>query len=215
MYEVGHPDWFATCSASRRRQLNLTIEDLKSAGGPTKPVVVQAESGKMTNPRPSTLAKFDTALRWKAGSAAEAYWKGRPPIPSGRTPYRTGAGSVSLPLGPVVDLLIAQRELHELHDGPGPITQKNLGDVLKRLDKALSSVAGAFVTDTLERNHGQNPRIVESTLAGLLDVSVDPKDPDREEKLYRRWLLGRDVADDDEMHKRFDQRLRARRRARP
>lgn len=212
MAETGHPEWFATCVGLRRKQRNLSIDALHAAGGPTKPVVVLAENGKLTNPRPSTLAKFDTGLGWKSGSSAQVFWEGVPPTNTGRTTYKAGDGIITVGLESVLKLLTAHKNLHAQLDE----TEKRdvnssdeLYSALRQLDSAVSAVAGAFVTETLERNHGLSQKVIHSTIDDLLDVPLDPDDPDYDEKLYRRWLSGKIPSLDAETIRRFARRLKS------
>lgn len=202
-----HPEWFATCAGSRRKQRNLSIEALHSAGGPTKPVVVLAESGRLSNPRPSTLSKFDTGLNWKPGSAAEVFWEGGQPTSIGRTAYKSGKGSVSVGLDPLMELLAAQKNLHDRIEDPSVPDSGALRDALGQLDKAVSAVAGVFVTEVLERNYGQDQKTINSTIADLLEPPLESHDPEYDEKLYRRWLFGKDLQLDKTTVKRFRRRL--------
>lgn len=214
MTQTGHPLWFATCVSSRRKQRNLTITGLREAGGPTKPVVLMAERGELNNPRPSTLQKFDTGLSWKPGSAANVYWESAQPIVLGRAPYKAGAGNVAVGLDPLTKLLAAQRDMHRevagLEDRTSGVA--DLRVALKKLDVAVSAIAGSFVTETLERNHGQHHKAIDSAIAALLEPPVDYEDPEREEKLYRRWLYGSPIEIDQTTAQRFARRLRDSRR---
>lgn len=206
-----HPEWFATCVSTRRKQRNLSIDALHTAGGPTKPVVVLAENGKLTNPRPSTLAKFDAGLRWKPGSAAEVFWQGGSPIALGRSTYKPGSGDVSLGIDRVSKLLAVQQKAHEQfgHSGEFESNVESRRDFLRQLDDAVSLVAGVWVTDVLERNYGQDPRAISSTITELLELPIEPDDPEYDEKLYRRWLFGKDVQPDPATIRRFRRRLNA------
>ncbi|WP_032385505.1 hypothetical protein [Rhodococcoides fascians] len=174
-------------------------------------MVVLAENGKLTNPRPSTLAKFDTGLRWKQGSAAEVFWQGGSPIALGRSTYKPGSGNVSLGIDRVSKLLAVQQEAHEQfgHSGEFESNVESRRAFLRQLDDAVSLVAGVWVTDVLERNYGQDPRAINSTITDLLELPIDPDDPDYDEKLYRRWLFGKDTQPDPATVRRFRSRLNA------
>lgn len=210
MTQTGHPLWFATCVSSRRRQRNLTIVGLRDAGGPTKPVVLMAERGELSNPRPSTLRKFDTGLSWKPGSAANVYWERAQPVVLGRAPYKSGTGNIAVGLDPLTKLLAAQRDIHGKVAGLENRTSSldDLRTALGQLDVAVSAIAGSFVTETLERNHGQHNKAIDSAIAALLELPVSEDDPEREEKLYRRWLYGNAIEIDQPTAKRFSRRLK-------
>jgi hypothetical protein len=204
-----HPEWFAVCVSSRRKQRNLSIDALHAAGGPTKPVVVLAESGKLVNPRPSTLSKFDVGLKWKPGSAAEAFWHGGSPTVIGRSTYRSGNGNVPLGLDAVTKLLALQRDAHDQfgHSGEYESDEQKRQGFLRHLDATVSLVAGVWVTDVLERNYGQDQKAIDSTIVDLLEVPLEPDDPDYDEKQYRRWLFGKDMQLDETTIKRYRRRL--------
>ncbi|MGB7235542.1 MAG: hypothetical protein WBD41_06095 [Rhodococcus sp. (in: high G+C Gram-positive bacteria)] len=208
MTEGGHPEWFATCVGARRKQRNLSIQALRTAGGPTKPIVVLAESGKLRNPRPSTLAKFDTGLGWRPGSAAQVFWEGGSPVTVGRSTYKPGPGTIAVGIEPVLKLLAAQQNLHRQLDNDQSQSNQDVDGAVRQLDVAVSAIVGAFVTETLERNYGLRNTIIDSSIDSLLEQPVDPRDPDYDDKLYRRWLSGRQLNLDDATIKRFAIRLK-------
>ncbi|MCX5042510.1 hypothetical protein OG921_04900 [Aldersonia sp. NBC_00410] len=207
---------FAAEVAARRKHLNLTLEALNAAGGPTPPVIAQAERGDLKSPRPSTLTKFDNGLQWLPGSAATTFWEGGDPQTTDVPPTRDfepGAGTVPLDLESFLGLMTAQRELHD-------IAARSLSGELERanrlIDDFISQVAGAFVTDLLERNQDSDGGrtthpLIEYAFGELLSTSVSSDDPDASEKLYRRWLIGREPNLDRGQLADFESRLRRKR----
>lgn len=112
MSQTAYPELFGVAVAARRRQLELSIAALHAAGGPTKPVVMRAEHCEYSNPRPSTLTKFDTGLSWKPGTAAGLYWTGiHPDIPTRTAP--ADDHHFSAPPVALERLLAANAELQE------------------------------------------------------------------------------------------------------
>lgn len=112
MTPAEYPELFGVAVAARRRQLELSIAALHAAGGPTKPVVMRAERCEYSNPRPSTLTKFDKGLKWKPGTAAELFWAGvHPDIPARSVPV--GAQLLSVPPIALERLLAANAEVQE------------------------------------------------------------------------------------------------------
>lgn len=214
-----HVQFFAERVAERRRALGLTILDVNENGGPTAPTVVKAEAGELQDPRPSTLSKFDVGLRWMPGSAARTYWDGLVPRPlehAGKNgqPLEPGAASVALPLDTVLDLMNAQSRLHDLLENRanGAIAATELEPIVQALNQQISSIVGRFVTDLLERNHAGSRQemqpLIEFAFKELLSAPVSVEDPDRDEKLYRRWLLGQPYDLPPALEVKFRNRLR-------
>jgi hypothetical protein len=213
-----HPEHFAAKVAERRRRLGMTILDVNLNGGPTSPTVAKAEAGALADPRPSTLAKFDAGLRWTPGSAARIYWEGQDPRPRERTTthktFTSGAVTIELPLERVLALMSAQSRLTELVDQQS--TQKvaiaEVRDIAESLDQHIGTIVGVFVTDLLERNYSDDDQtmqpLIEHAFAEILSAPVSSDDPDRIEKLYRRWLLGKSAETPPDLVPSFRRRLR-------
>lgn len=213
----GHPEYFAARVVERRKGLGLTLVDVNQNGGPTAPTVAKAEAGELADPRPSTLSKFDVGLQWMEGSAARSYWEGEEPTPreKAQKPHaalETGAGTISLPLEVVLDLMNTQSRLNDFVERSGDVPAVELVTIVRSLNTHLSTVVGRFVTDLLERNHAQGNQpvqpLIEYAFAELLAPPVLPTDPDRTEKLYRRWLLGKTSGLTPELAVSFQRRLR-------
>lgn len=151
---AGHPEHLGQVVKDRRQQLNLTLDGIKAAGGPTGPTLIRTEAGLLTDPRPSTLAKLDAALRWAPGSAARVYWEqGQPqhlsPSASGT---RSAPATVELPVELVLKLLSSQRTLNDVADHARLAT---LDAVREDLNAHVSKIAGLCVTDLLERDYAE------------------------------------------------------------
>ncbi|WP_405493035.1 hypothetical protein [Nocardia sp. NBC_00511] len=210
---VGHPEHFAVVVRERRRQLNLTLEAVKTAGGPTVPTMVRVEAGGLEDPRPSTLAKLDQALQWISGSAARAYWDGEPPQSvTARVPpvLDPGVAEIALPLDLVLELMTTQRRLAELTSGPA-LDRDQARAISTAFDSQVSTIVGMFVTDLLERNHTEGEPaalhpLLAFTFGELLDVPVGG-DGESDEKLYRRWLAGKQPDLTGDLEREFQHRL--------
>lgn len=197
----------------RRRQLNLTVGGVRSAGGPTGPTVVKAEAGQLDEPRPSTLAKFDVALRWVPGSAARVFWDGAEPVAASDPVVPVldpGLAEVGLPVEVILGLLATQRRLAAYVEGPGAGSAE-LVSISHGLDDQISIVVGQFATDLLERNHagagaaGMHP-LLEFAFGDLLDDRVDGA-RESEERVYRRWLAGKGADPPPALVRKFRDRL--------
>jgi hypothetical protein len=215
---IAHPEHFANSVAQRRKGLGLTFVDVNVMGGPTAPTVAKAEAGELADPRPSTLSKFDVGLQWIAGSSARAYWEGEHPRPAERAAkmpvLNSGSGTIELPLGTVLQLMSAQKRLNDIADAATSptIPVSELIGVVESLNSHLSTIVGHFVTDLLERNYStvaqQSQPLIEFAFDELLSAPVSRSDPDRIEKLYRRWLLGKPSRISPDLEADFRHRLR-------
>jgi hypothetical protein len=127
---------------------------------------------------------------------------------------KPGSGSVALPLEEILDLMAAQAKLNDLLESRagGAIPGTELEPIVQALNRQISSIVGRFVTDLLERNHtGSQPEIqplIEFTFRELLSAPVSSGDPHADEKLYRRWLLGRPHETPPALEAEFRGRLR-------
>jgi hypothetical protein len=214
-----HLQHFAATVADRRKQLGMTYLDVNRTGGPTAPTVAKAEAGALADPRQSTLAKFDVALKWMPGSAAGTYWHGDDPKPreesrrrAQRTVLEPAAATVALPLDRILDLMTTQARLNDLIDaGPEAVPCAAIRPIVRALNQHTSAIVGLFVTDLLERNHTANRQpmqpLLEYAFAELLSAPVSADDPNRDERLYRRWLLGDTDGIDSERQESFRRRL--------
>ncbi|AKN16688.1 hypothetical protein MHAE_15349 [Mycobacterium haemophilum DSM 44634] len=198
----------------------MTLVDVNRHGGPTAPTLAKAEAGALEDPRPSTLSKFDVGLRWLPGSAASVYWGGDEPKTrqdvGKRAVLEPAGGAVALPLDRILAMMTTQAQLNDVIDGHShePIPSGEIRPLVDALNQHLSVIVGLYVTDLLERNHtkGGQPMqpLLEYAFAELLSAPVSADDPEKVEKLYRRWLLGRLESIDAELEASFRRRLRRR-----
>jgi hypothetical protein len=213
---TGHPEHFGNAVRERRQYLNLTLDGVKAAGGPTGPTVVRTEAGELEDPRPSTLAKFDDALQWQPGSAAKVFWDGAQPR-ARAAPSRAldpGVATVALPLEFVLDLMSTHRQLNDLADAASGHGQ--LQAVRTSFNGQISALVGMFVTDLLERNAGHEDGLahplLEYAFGELLSGDVFDHDGEvSEERLYRRWLMGKATTLSPAVTRKFRLRLAERR----
>lgn len=198
----------------------MTFLDVNRNGGPTAPTVAKAEAGDLEDPRPSTLSKFDAALGWMSGSAASTYWDGSEPKPreaaDRRAVLEPAASGVVLPLDRILALMTTQAELNDLINDRSEqaVHTGEIQPMVDALNQHISAIVGVFVTDLLERNHAKDRQpiqpLLEYAFAELLSAPVSADDLDREEKLYRRWLLGKGNGIDAELETAFRRRFRRR-----
>lgn len=198
----------------------MTLVDINRHGGPTAPTLVKAEAAALKDPRPSTLSKFDVGLRWAPGSAANAYWDGEEPKPQEQAgkhaELATTESTVALPLERILAMMTTQTQLNDLINAHPhqPIPTSEIRPLIDALNEHLGAIVGLYVTDLLERNHtkGRQPMqpLLEYAFAELLSAPVAADDPEKIEKLYRRWLLGRLESLDTSLEVSFRRRLRRR-----
>jgi hypothetical protein len=196
----------------------MTVLDVNRNGGPTAPTVLKAEAGALEDPRPSTLSKFDAGLGWMSGSAASTYWDGNEPRPREDAPKRAflepAAGGVVLPLDRILAMMTTQAELNQLisNRSEQSVQVSEIQPMVDALNQHISAIVGLFVTDLLERNQTTDRQpiqpLLEYTFAELLSSPVSADDPEREEKLYRRWLLGKGNGISSELEASFQKRFR-------
>lgn len=196
----------------------MTALDVNRNGGPTAPTVAKAEAGELEGPRPSTLSKFDTGLRWISGSAASTYWDGNEPKPKEDSPtpaiLEPTAGGVVLPLDRILGLMTTQAELNRLIAGRAgrSLRTSEMQPMVDALNQHISVIVGLFVTDLLERNQSSDRQsiqpLLEYAFTELLSAPVSADDPERTERLYRRWLLGKASGIEPDLAASFDRRLK-------
>ncbi|AYF77371.1 hypothetical protein D7D52_30115 [Nocardia yunnanensis] len=203
--------FLAACVRERRRELNYSLDDVIAAGGPTRRTLVRVEAATLgPAPKPVTFRRLDTALCWQNGSAARAYWTGDKPHPEalGRT-LDAGTAVVEVPAALALGLFEAQVQLNLA--ARDPLDPRQLEAAVAGINLECGRLIGLYLTDLLERNRDGDwsiPPLLDRAFAGLLDGPVSPEDPDYEDKLYRRWLIGRTSEIPDELAGRFGARLR-------
>jgi hypothetical protein len=75
-------DWLrlAQAVADRRRELGLSQDAVRRAGGPSDVVIANIENNKGAHPRDDTINKLDRPLRWQPGSAQQILAGGDPDV---------------------------------------------------------------------------------------------------------------------------------------
>ncbi len=210
--------FLAACVRERRRELNVSFDDVIAAGGPTRRTLVRVEAATLgPAPKPVTFRRLDQALSWQDGSAARAYWRGeKPRARLAQPPLDPGTAVVAVPAGLALELFNTQIEVNEALTGER-VDEPCLRAALDRLNAGLGCLLGLYLTDLLERNwhpDAASPPLLEQAFGELLSGPVSEDDPDYEGKLYRRWLIGRAPDIPDALAGRFTGRLaRARRDA--
>lgn len=207
--------FLAACVRERRRELNFSLDDTIAAGGPTRRTLVRVEAATLgPAPKPVTFRRLDAALSWSEGSAARAYWRGEKPRSAPpRRQLDAGTAVVPVPAALALDLFRVQVELNEVLQRD-PVDTPTLRTTVDRLNIDLGRLLGLYLTDLLERNwrpDGSLP-LVEQAFGELLSAPVAADDPDYEDKLYRRWLIGHTAGVPDELAGRFVTRLAQARR---
>nr|WP_181715701.1 helix-turn-helix domain-containing protein [Cryobacterium sp.]QJS06143.1 hypothetical protein [Cryobacterium sp.] len=207
--------FLADAVAKRRRALGLTRIGLHEAGGPSDSTMARLEAPTATTayPRPSTLDRLDSGLKWVPGSAAgcldlreptplednmpaapaEALKPGMPPeelVTDGSAGDPLDFSYVAVPVEVLREgLLLIQQNLSpsDLAGGTSAL------DSLIRFAQQLSA---AHATEVLERFGGPTrsiPGFLQITFAPYLlpdppfDQSTDQQIDDQN---YRRWLVG-------------------------
>lgn len=187
--------------AARRRELNLRLTHVPDLGGPSATRMTSIEHGKGPEPKPSTLDKLDSVLRWESGSALRVLNGGEPVAlsqPQPQSNLQLTEGTFSIPNDEVASILATMRRLdNQLRKANNTImADPAFHTAYREHSAAVSNIIGRWVTDLLERNAEPGrplPPLLELSLGAYLDV--EPNDEtgliDRDEQLYRRWLAGR------------------------
>ncbi|EME23401.1 helix-turn-helix domain-containing protein [Rhodococcus triatomae] len=216
----------ARAVGERRRQLNLTLDQVKTAGGPSDVTTGKIEKAQIPEPSARTLRRLDVALRWTDGSAARVLTGGTP-VPVEDVPPPGGvdadADSVTLSLAIVGDLSdLAKRYERLASDHHGDPLAAELGRVNERFDLLVDRVMRTWLTVQLERRMtpteagaaaGSPPGdpVVEMLLGDYLDRTPRPPTAqDADELRYLRWLTGRADDVDPPTQQRYLARWRAR-----
>lgn len=187
--------------AARRRDLNLRLTHVPDLGGPSATRMTSIEHGTGPEPKPSTLDKLDSVLRWEPGSALRVLHGGEPvelsqPQPQSSLNFTDGA--FSIPNDEVATILSTMRRLDsQLRKASNTImANPEFHTAYREHSAAVSNIIGRWVTDLLERNADPGrplPPLLELSLGPYLDTEPDDETGliDWEEQMYRRWLAGR------------------------
>lgn len=203
--------FLAACVRERRRELNFSLDDVISAGGPTRRTLVRVEAATLgPTPKPVTFRRLDAALSWHSGSAAKAYWRGEKPRPArARRMLDAGTAVVAVPATLALELFSSQVTLNEALEHEH-VDRQDLRAAVDQLNAGLGRLIGLYLTDLLERNSapdGQAIPLIEYAFGDLLSGTVSPDDPAYQDKMYRRWLIGRTDDVSEELASTFEARL--------
>lgn len=212
---------FGQMVADRRAELGVSQVDVANAGGAPLCTIDQIEKAEGPEPDNSTLARLDRPLRWKPGSAIKA-WAGGDPESldvAGRgadAPVAVlGAREVTVSMKDLAAVMEAVNMLQsavDVSDGDS-VSADVVTAAAGELSGFVSRSVGVWITDLLECNYGTGreiPPIYMLAFREHLNAPVADDDPDRDDKLYRRWLADLTVPDDMTVA-RFQRRLAERR----
>ncbi|CRK54616.1 conserved protein of unknown function [Rhodococcus sp. RD6.2] len=208
----------AEAVAERRRQLNLTLDQVKEAGGPSDVTTGKIEKALIADPSARTLRRLDVGLRWVDGSAARVLTGGlavpAEEIPSVRMarPNAVGADadSVTLSLAVVNDL----SDIAKLYERAAAAVKDEqvageLRDINERLDLLVDRIMRAWLTAQLEQKTTEpsplrGDPMIEMLLGDYLNRTPEPPtEEDADELQYLRWLTGRAGELDSATEQRF------------
>ncbi|MDN5757117.1 MAG: hypothetical protein L0H59_01090 [Tomitella sp.] len=199
--------------SARRRELGLTRAQVHAAGGPSRNRLASIEDATGPELSASTFQKLDTGLQWATGSARAIYLGGTPTPLASTDDALVGAANITVSVEELADLIRATNQLVDAHANAGV----ELAGPALAVQQASSMLAGRWVTDVLERNRLTNsdiPPIVEIAFDHLIDAPIaDVPEPERTERLYRRWLIGRTASISDSDAAQFVDRLNSKRTA--
>ena len=195
----------------RKSQKPIWTQDfVKSRGGPSDTTQTRVERAEGPEPNLDTFNKYDIAFEWEPGTAARVYAGADPPpldSDEARTyaaparqpdPLAAGIGKVCVDMNLFTALVRTYSELSwvvESTDDPAR-SLDSAKQILARQKVALEKVTRVWLTEMLERHAGPNipvPEYLELGHGDQLDKPVSVDDPDAEDKLYLRWLAGRDT----------------------
>lgn len=189
--------------AARRHDLNLRLTHVPDLGGPSATRMTSIEHGKGPEPKPSTLDKLDSVLRWEPGSALRVLNGGEPVAlnqPQSQANLQFSDGAFSIPNDEVAAILSTMRRLDsQLRKASNTImANPEFHTAYREHSAAVSNIIGRWVTDLLERNAEPGralPPLLELSLGPYLDAEPDDETGliDLDEQLYRRWLAGRSI----------------------
>lgn len=200
-------DRLADYVSARRRELGLTQSQVQASGGPSRNRLASIEDATGPEPSALTFQKLDTGLQWEPGSARSTLSGGTPTPLTNSDNALVGAASITVSIEELADLIRATNQLVDAHAEAGT----ELAGPARAVQEAASMLAGRWVTEALERNKATSseiPPIIEIAFGHLIEAPVsDVAEPERTERLYRRWLMGRTTGLCDGDAQRFAERL--------
>ena len=192
----------------RRTELGLSRPQVRDRGGPSIPTLKDIEEGTTRTVSATTLGKLDTALEWEPGSASDVLRGGTPKARRGNDGVASlGPDGVAVALRVVLDLLGISRDLDTI---AREVRDARLEELARRLAVALRPMYGEYVTRLFEENKRENGSLspMYAVFSELLDEPAGAADDeDGRERLYRRWLAGRDIDSDQALLAEFEARF--------
>ncbi len=190
---------FGRLVTARRRELGLTSQQVRDAGGPGLVTLGKIESGTAGKLHLETFAKLDQALRWQPGGAASAYDSGVVPSPlsTDGSPHPETLGTptpnvqyVAFPPGVIDEVVGLAKRLEAI-----AADNQQLAEVSAGLDAVADRILRAWTIAEIERM-----RVAGSLTASMIEMLLGhylrrapqaPNQQDQEELMYMRWLLDR------------------------
>ncbi|WP_433663066.1 hypothetical protein ACQPW1_13580 [Nocardia sp. CA-128927] len=189
---------FGHLVTARRRELGLTSQQVRDAGGPGLVTLGKIESGTAGKLHLETFAKLDQALRWQPGGAAAAYDTGTTPMPLSANGINQPESStptpniqyVAFPPGVIDEVVGLAKHLEAM-----AADDERLAVVSAGLDAVADRILRAWTIAEIERM-----RVAGSLTASMIEMLLGhywrrtpqaPNPQDQEELLYMRWLLDR------------------------
>lgn len=200
---------FGHLVTARRRELGLTSQQVRAAGGPGLVTLGKIESGSAGKLHLETFTKLDHALRWQPGSAASAYDTGTVPKPlsangtnqsESPTAPTPNVQYVAFPPGVIDEVVGLAKHLEAI-----AADDARLAGVSEGLDAVADRILRAWTIAEIERM-----RFAGSLTASMIEMLLGhywrrtpqaPNPQDQEELMYMRWLLDRapDTISDEEV----------------
>ncbi|WP_069159656.1 helix-turn-helix domain-containing protein [Nocardia altamirensis] len=191
---------FGRLVTARRRELGLTSQQVRDAGGPGLVTLGKIESGTAGKLHLETFAKLDHALQWQPGGATAAYDSGAVPIPlSAEVPAHTSdvltvpppnVHYVAFPPGVIDEVVGLAKRLEAL-----AADDARLAEVSEGLDEVADRILRAWTIAEIERM-----RVAGTLTTSMIEMLLGhywrrtpqaPNPQDQEELMYMRWLLDR------------------------
>nr|WP_278262800.1 helix-turn-helix domain-containing protein [Nocardia sp. AG03] len=203
-----YPEYLGQVVQARRTELGMSRQALHAATGLNPRTIEKIESGKAGILRDNTLPRLDAGLKWKGGSASNAFTKRLPPevIDSTDAPQPTSKVLyVPIPANLFQDTVgMAQRVTEVAGD------DERLAPLVDGMNTIADRMLRAWTIADIEHQRFDGT-LSEATIEMLLGhyLRREPQAPtadDQTELLYLRWLLGRLPESASERAEEFAQR---------
>ncbi|MFK4362325.1 hypothetical protein [Rhodococcus sp. 27YEA6] len=192
---------FARIVARRRLQLNLTLDQLHAAGGPSDVTTGKIERAQIEQPSANTFKKLDAGLQWIAGSAARVFTGQDPVLCEEISNDQTrghGTDAVTVPIS-VVNALskIAFSYARIAEACPDTDSNAALRTVNSELSQVVDRISRRWLITQIEQRMSHRPPLplepmVEILLHNYLDAVSEPTtSEDSQELRYLESLSGR------------------------